>query len=49
MLGFAIATIIFIGKEIYDIYKPNPTGFDIKDLLADYTGFSILIILKLLI
>jgi hypothetical protein len=49
LLCFIFASIIFIGKEIYDIYKTNPTGFDIKDLIADYAGFSILIILKLLI
>ena len=29
---------IFIGKEIFDVYKPNPTGFDKMDLLADYLG-----------
>jgi VanZ family protein len=29
---------IFIGKEIFDVYKPNPTGFDKMDLLADYIG-----------
>lgn len=34
-------TVIFVGKEVYDIYKPNPTGFDWMDILADYLGFAI--------
>ena len=38
MLGFVIATIIFVLKEVYDMYKPNPTGFDTLDLTADYIG-----------
>ena len=32
------ASIIFIAKEIYDVYKPDPSGFSLLDLLADYLG-----------
>ena len=35
------SSIIFIGKEIYDKYKPNPTGFDKLDLFCDYVGWGI--------
>ena len=28
----------FILKEVYDVYKPHPTGFDKFDILADYMG-----------
>ena len=30
--------VIFLGKEFYDIYKPNPTGFSWKDLACDGIG-----------
>lgn len=36
-----IASVIFIAKEVYDKYKPVPTGFDWLDLLADYIGLTI--------
>ena len=36
-----IASVIFIAKEVYDKYKPVPTGFDWLDLLADYLGLII--------
>lgn len=36
-----IASVIFIGKEVWDKYKPQPTGFDWLDLLADYIGLTI--------
>lgn len=36
-----IASVFFIGKEVWDKYKPNPTGFDLLDLLADYIGLTI--------
>ena len=38
LLGFVLATIVFVIKEVYDMYKPNPTGFDTLDLTADYIG-----------
>lgn len=39
-----IASVVFIGKEVWDKYKPNPTGFDCLDLLADYLGLTISIL-----
>lgn len=36
-IGFVISTIFFIGKEIYDMTRPN-NKFDFGDLLADYIG-----------
>lgn len=38
VITFLAANIVFIGKEIYDKYKPRPTGFDRVDLAADYGG-----------
>ena len=35
------SSVLFIGKEIYDKYKPNPTGFDKVDLSADYLGWGV--------
>lgn len=39
-----IASVIFIAKEVYDKYKPDPTGFDWLDLVADYIGLTISIL-----
>ncbi len=39
--GLLISSLIFVGKETYDVYKPKPTGFDKLDLLVDYIGFGI--------
>ena len=36
---FNLATTVFVGKEIYDCYKKNPTGFDLTDLACDYGGW----------
>lgn len=33
-----IASVIFVLKEIWDCYKPKPTGFDKYDIVADYCG-----------
>lgn len=41
LLGAVIATMIFVGKEVWDMYKPNPTGFDKVDLAVDYIGLVI--------
>jgi len=38
---FLIATVVFFGKEWYDKIKPQPTGFDKMDLVADYIGLFI--------
>lgn len=32
------AVIVSVGKEIYDKYKTNATGFDLRDLIADGVG-----------
>ena len=37
-LALIITLVIGIAKEIYDIFKPKPTGFDLLDLLADSLG-----------
>jgi hypothetical protein len=39
---FWIMTAMFIGKEIYDCNKPNPTGFSINDLVYDYFGYNLI-------
>ena len=37
-----IANVVSFGlgilKEVYDCFKPNPTGFSIGDLIADLAG-----------
>ena len=43
------ATFVFFNKEIYDKYKPQPTGFDWWDILADYVGFTVSTLIILLI
>ena len=42
-------TIVFFNKEIYDKYKPNPTGFDWLDIAADYTGLLIGLLITLIV
>ena len=42
-------TIVFFNKEIYDKYKPNPTGFDWWDIAADYTGLLIGLLITLIV
>ncbi len=37
--GLLASSVIFVGKETYDVYKPQPTGFDKLDLLVDYIGW----------
>lgn len=37
-----ITLVISIGKKIYDIYKPNATGFDSWDLFADLLGILVI-------
>ena len=39
--NFIASSAVFIGKEIYDKYKPNATGFDKVDLFADYLGWGL--------
>lgn len=40
-LIFILVSIISIGKEIYDEFKPNKTGFDVFDLLTDMLAYII--------
>ena len=41
---FFWTTVIFVGKEIYDCIKPNPSGFSITDLCADYLGKDLVLV-----
>lgn len=47
--SFVFGSIAFLGKEVYDKYKPNPTGFDWCDIIADYLGFATGLIIAILI
>jgi uncharacterized protein YfiM (DUF2279 family) len=38
MLSCFITIAIGLPKELYDCHKPNPTGWDWHDLLADLLG-----------
>lgn len=40
-VGYGITMAICIGKEIWDVYKPNPTGFSLGDFLADLLGIVV--------
>ena len=44
-----LGSIVFFNKEIYDKYKPNPTGFDWWDIAADYTGLLIGLLITLIV
>ena len=39
LITLVFGTIIFVAKEINDVYKQNPTGFDKADLQADFYGW----------
>ena len=41
VISLICGSIIFVGKEMYDERKKYPTGFDKRDLLADYMGLFI--------
>ena len=34
-----LSMAIFIGKEVFDCYKKNPTGFDVPDILSGMGGY----------
>ena len=40
MIAFGIGIV----KEIYDFYKPNPTGFNVYDILCDVVGIAIAVV-----
>ena len=44
MLSCFITLAIGLLKELYDCYKPNPTGWGWKDLLADLLGIVFVLI-----
>ena len=44
-----MAGVIAVGKELYDCIKPQPTGFSLQDLLADFCGFCLGLAIYLLI
>ena len=41
LLANSIALGLGIAKEVYDCYKPNPTGFSIGDLIADVVAMIV--------
>ena len=50
MLSCFIALAIGLLKELYDCHKPNPTGWDWHDLLADTIGIIVgMILIKMII
>lgn len=44
-IAVIITSIISVGKEIYDIYKPNPSGFSVDDIKFDIFGMFIAILI----
>lgn len=44
ILSCFITLAIGLLKELYDCHKPNPTGWDWKDLLADLLGIAFVLI-----
>ena len=46
-LNVAVITtsVISVAKEVYDMYKPNPSGFSFEDLEFDIYGMFIAILL----
>jgi len=49
LLTFIFGSLIFVGKEIVDKYKPQPTGFDRIDLAADYIGYAQAVVVSYLL
>lgn len=45
MLSCFITIAIGLLKELYDCHKPNPTGWDWHDLLADLLGMAAVLLL----
>lgn len=40
-ISLLFCSILFFGKEFFDKYKPNPTGFDTIDIFAGFIGWGI--------
>lgn len=47
-VGVALAIVASISKELYDKYRPNGSGWDWKDLVADLIGIVIGILILIL-
>ena len=43
-LSCLTTTAIGLLKELYDCHKPNPTGWDWRDLLADLLGMAVVLV-----
>lgn len=48
MYGISISLLISIGKELYDKFRPNGTGWDWKDIIADLIGIILGILIIIL-
>lgn len=48
VIGLSLSILASLGKESYDALRPNGTGWDWKDLLADLVGIIIGILILLL-
>ena len=40
LLAPGLTFLVGVGKEIYDKFKPQPTGIDYKDLFEDFLGLA---------
>lgn len=49
IVSLVLCLMVNIGKEIYDCYKKNPTGFSYKDALWAVTGNVIAVLLLVII
>lgn len=47
-VGVALAIVASISKELYDKFRPNGTGWDWKDIVADLIGIVIGILILIL-
>lgn len=47
-VGVALAIVASISKELYDKYRPNGSGWNWKDLIADLIGIVIGILILIL-
>ena len=45
IVAVVCTSVVSIAKEIYDCHKPNPTGWDWHDLLADFYGMLVPLVL----
>lgn len=48
LIAGSIALGVGIGKEIYNCYKKNPTGWSWGDLLADGLGIIVILLVSLI-